>query len=274
MRKRTISSIIYLLIVIPCIYFSHTPLFLAFVLFLSVGSVFEMLKCNNLQHNVGISIACYLVAGLPILPRLLGAQRCYGLIFPLIFVCAFILLSVYTLMRNKPDIWKTFSTWLFSMYAIAGYTSLVLLTELREGAWHIMFLTFLASWITDTFALLTGMLLGKHKLLPSVSPKKTVEGAIGGSIFCILFFLLYAFLLERFLNIEMPSYLLMAVCGFVCSVVAIIGDLIFSAVKRAAGIKDFGNLMPGHGGILDRFDSLISISIVLLMFISITNIFN
>ena len=97
--------------------------------------------------------------------------------------------------------------------------------------------------------------------------------AIGGSIFCILFFILYAFLLESFFDFEIGSYLMIAICGLLCSFVAIIGDLVFSAVKRASGIKDFGKLMPGHGGILDRFDSLISISIVLLMFISLTNMF-
>jgi phosphatidate cytidylyltransferase len=89
----------------------------------------------------------------------------------------------------------------------------------------------------------------------------------------VLFFILYAFLLDRFFNFEIGSYWMIAICGFVCSLVAIVGDLVFSAVKRASGIKDFGNLMPGHGGILDRFDSLVSISIVLLMFVSITKIF-
>lgn len=273
MLVRTISSIVFLLIVVPCILFSSTPLFIAFVLFLSAGAVYEMLKCNGLNRNPCIALATYLLAFIPVLPRLLGTDCFYRIVFSLIFVCAFIILAVYTFMNNKPDIGKTVSSWFFSMYAIAGFTSLVLLTELRDGAWHIMFLPFLASWITDTFALLTGMLFGKHKLLPSVSPKKTIEGAIGGSVFCVLFFVFYAYLLERFFDFEIDSYLMIALCGLVCSLVAIVGDLLFSAVKRASGIKDFGNLMPGHGGILDRFDSLVSISIVLLMFISITNIF-
>lgn len=273
MLVRTISSIVFLLIVVPCILFSDTPLFIAFALFLAIGSVYEMLKCNGLHKNIGIAIATYLLSAIPALPRLLGTEVFYRIAFPLIFVCAFVLLTVYTLMKNKPDLGKTITAWFFSAYAIVGFTSLVLLTELKDGSWHIMFLPFLASWITDTFALLTGMFFGKHKLLPSVSPKKTVEGAIGGSIFCILFFILYAFLLESFFDFEIGSYLMIAICGLLCSFVAIIGDLVFSAVKRASGIKDFGKLMPGHGGILDRFDSLISISIVLLMFISLTNMF-
>ena len=273
MLVRTISAIIYLLIVFPCIYFADTPVFVIFALLLSLGSAYEMLKCNSLHKNVGIAAATYLVAILPILPRLLGVTLFYQIAFSFIFVCAFLVLSVYTFMMNKPEIGKLATTWLFTVYASVGYTALVLLTELCEGKWYIMFLPFLAAWITDTFALLTGMLLGKHKLLPSVSPKKTIEGAIGGSVFCVLFFLLYAFLLNSFFDYEIGAYWMVALCGFVCSLVAIVGDLLFSAVKRATGIKDFGKIMPGHGGILDRFDSTISISIVLLMFFTITNLF-
>ena len=274
MIVRTISAIVYLLIVFPCIYFSSTPAFIVFAFLLAFRSAYEMLKCNELHKNVGISIATYLVTVLPILPRLLGLGLFNKLALPYAFVCAFIALSIYTFMKNKPEIGKLCTTYLFSVYASAGFTSLVLLTEFCDGKWYYMFLAFLASWITDTFALLTGMLFGKHKLLPAVSPKKTVEGAIGGSVFCILFFVLYAYLLERFFDFELSAYWLVALCGFVCSIVAIIGDLLFSAVKRASGIKDFGRLMPGHGGILDRFDSLISISIVLYLFISITKIFS
>ena len=273
MLVRTISAIIYLLIVFPCIYFADTPVFVIFALLLSLGSAYEMLKCNSLHTRIGIAAATYFVSMLPILPRLLGVNLFYQIAFSFIFVCAFLVLSVYTFMKNKPEIGKLATTWMFSVYASVGYTALILLTELCEGKWYIMFLAFLAAWITDTFALLTGILLGKHKLLPSVSPKKTIEGAIGGSVFCVLFFLLYAFLLNKFFDYELGAYWMVALCGFICSLVAIVGDLLFSAVKRATGIKDFGKIMPGHGGILDRFDSAISISIALLMFFTITNLF-
>lgn len=273
MLVRTISSIVFLLIVLPCIYFSSTPLFIALLVFLSARAIYEMLRCNNLHKNAALSIPMYLLAVLPILARYSFEGDFYKLAFPLIFACNFLVFSVYTFLKNKPELGKVLSAWALSLYAVAGFTSMVLLTDITGGAWHIMFFAFIASWGTDSCALGFGMLFGKHKLLPSVSPKKTIEGAIGGVLSCIGFFLLYAKLLETFLDYNIQSYLLIALCGLICGIVAVIGDLLFSAIKRASDIKDFGKLIPGHGGVLDRFDSLISIAIVLLLFVSITNIF-
>ena len=273
MLVRVLSSIVFLLVVLPCIYFSGTPLFVAFTVFLSVRAVYEMLRCNSLHKNVALSAPMYLISAMPILARYLESEVFYRLIFPIIFFCSFLVLSVYTFLKNKPEIGKVIASWFFSLYATAGFTALVLLADIRGGAWHIMFFGFIAAWVTDSCALITGMLFGKHKLLPSVSPKKTIEGAVGGTVFCVAAFVLYAVLLENVFDYQIDSYVMIGVCGLVCAIVAIIGDLLFSAVKRASNIKDFGRLMPGHGGVLDRFDSLISISIVLLMFISATNIF-
>ena len=274
MLVRTISSVVFLLIILPCIYFSSTPLFIALAVFLSAASVFEMLKCNGLHKSVALSIPMYLVSFAPILARYLPSDYFYKLIFPIVFVLSFAVMTVYTFLKDKPELGKVISTWFISLYATAGFTSLVLLADISDnGSWYIMFFAFAAAWVTDSCALICGMLFGKHKLLPSVSPKKTVEGAIGGVLFCIVAFLLYAKIIENAFQFEISSYLLIAVCGLVCGIVAVIGDLLFSAIKRASGIKDFGNIMPGHGGVLDRFDSVISISLVLLLFISITNIF-
>lgn len=274
MLVRTISSVVFLLVILPCIYFSSTPLFIALTVFLSAASVYEMLKCNGLGKKIGLSVPMYLVALIPILARCLSIDYFYKLIFPIIFVLSFAVMTVYTFLTDKPELGKVISTWFVSLYATAGFTSLVLLADISEkDSWHIMFFAFAAAWVTDSCALICGMLFGKHKLLPSVSPKKTVEGAVGGVSFCIAAFLLYAKILESAFQFEIASYILIAVCGLICGIVAVIGDLLFSAIKRASGIKDFGNIMPGHGGVLDRFDSVISISLVLLLFISITNIF-
>lgn len=274
MLVRTISSVVFLLIILPCIYFASTPLFIALAVFLSVASVYEMLKCNALHKKLSLALPMYLVSIFPVLARYLSTDLFYKLIFPIIFVLSFAVMSVYTFIADKPEFGKVASTWFVSLYATAGFTSLVLLADIADNStWHVMFFAFAAAWVTDSCALICGMLFGKHKLLPSVSPKKTIEGAIGGVLFCVAAFLLYAKLLESFFDYTIESYVMIAVCGLVSGIVAVIGDLIFSAIKRSSGIKDFGNLMPGHGGVLDRFDSVISISLVLLLFISITNLF-
>ncbi|MDN5353170.1 MAG: phosphatidate cytidylyltransferase, partial [Clostridiales bacterium] len=110
---------------------------------------------------------------------------------------------------------------------------------------------FIIAFSTDTFAYAVGRLFGKTPLIPEVSPKKTVEGAIGGVIFCLIFSYLYAVLFN-------PSFQFYAIfLGLTGSILSQVGDLMASKIKRVFGLKDFGKIMPGHGGILDRIDSLI-----------------
>ncbi len=117
-------------------------------------------------------------------------------------------------------------------------------------------LIFLASWGSDTCAYCVGMLLGKHKMAPILSPKKSIEGAIGGFVGAALFGCLFAFVLNKmgYGTHSLPRY------GIICAVgalISMIGDLAASGIKRNHNVKDYGHLIPGHGGILDRFDSVI-----------------
>ena len=128
-------------------------------------------------------------------------------------------------------------------------------------------LAFMIAWATDTFAFATGKLFGKHKLIPEISPKKTVEGAIGGIVFATLAFLLYGFGVELFTDLT-ANYLVLAISGAILAVISQIGDLIASLIKREHGVKDYSNLLPGHGGIMDRFDSILAVSTPLI-FISL-----
>lgn len=122
---------------------------------------------------------------------------------------------------------------------------------------YLVWLIFLSSWGCDTSAYCTGMLFGKHKLAPILSPKKSIEGAVGGVIGAGLLGVLYACLFGgRMLEIENPQL----ACGAACAIAAVIsqiGDLAASAIKRNHDVKDYGHLIPGHGGVLDRFDSVI-----------------
>ena len=138
-----------------------------------------------------------------------------------------------------------------------GHILLTSNLQLNVGIW----LIFIIAWATDTFAYFTGYFLGKNKLCPTISPKKTVEGAIGGiigsTVSCIVFSMYF---------IE-ANLIYVALLGSIGSVIAQMGDLFASKIKRYIGIKDFGNIMPGHGGILDRFDSIIFVAPIVYYFL-------
>lgn len=137
--------------------------------------------------------------------------------------------------------------------------ALVRLRGLDGGVFYVM-VAFILSMVPDTGAYFVGRALGKHKLAPVVSPKKTVEGAVGGVVVTVAFMCLYTLLLNKCFGFTQVNYLYAAIYGVVGSVASIIGDLTLSVVKRQVGIKDYGNLFPGHGGILDRFDSTMMVA--------------
>ena len=131
-------------------------------------------------------------------------------------------------------------------------------TGFRAGQFLIL-LPLLAAWGADTCALFAGMLFGRRKLAPVVSPKKTVEGAVGGVVGGAMLVLLAATLMNVLLDMEIPVWAAL-VMGGVGAVLGEIGDLSFSVIKRQTGIKDYGHIFPGHGGVLDRFDSVLFVA--------------
>jgi len=132
---------------------------------------------------------------------------------------------------------------------------------------------FIGAWVTDTFAYFTGMLLGKHKLIPDVSPKKTVEGSIGGTLFCAVAFVVFGVITNTWFGTD-ANFLLLAIGGVFIAVIAQIGDLIMSVIKRHYGIKDYGKIFPGHGGMLDRFDSVLIVSLGLAVMCMLVSLFD
>ena len=129
-----------------------------------------------------------------------------------------------------------------------------------DGGEYFILVAFVLSMVADSGAYFVGRSLGKHKLAPVVSPKKTVEGAIGGMIVNILGMMLYTFILSECFGFTQVNYFYAAIYGVLGAAASIIGDLTLSVVKRQVGIKDYGNLFPGHGGILDRFDSTMMVA--------------
>ena len=123
----------------------------------------------------------------------------------------------------------------------------------------LMLLPFVAAFLSDTGAYFIGCAWGKHKLAPIISPKKSIEGMLGGIVFAVLGMLLYSWILSLVTGLQ-ANYLYAVIYGLLGALAGVFGDLCFSAIKRQTGIKDYGSIIPGHGGILDRFDSVILVA--------------
>ena len=145
----------------------------------------------------------------------------------------------------------------FGLFYVAFMLSYVYQIRMLPQGAFLVWLVFICSWGCDTCAYCVGMLFGKHKMAPKLSPKKSVEGAVGGVVGAALLGVLYAFAMNRFVPGAEADALQYAILCAVGALISMVGDLAASAIKRNHDIKDYGNLIPGHGGILDRFDSVI-----------------
>ncbi len=143
-------------------------------------------------------------------------------------------------------------------YVTIFFAHMFLIRSLELGS-ILIWILFVSCWSTDSFAYFCGRAFGKHKLCPKISPKKTIEGAVGGVLACIIFALGYLAIVAK-INGMTVNYLNGVILALLASVFSQIGDLVASRIKREYDVKDFGNLIPGHGGILDRFDSALLIS--------------
>lgn len=182
-----------------------------------------------------------------------------------IFVIIFIACIFIVFFHHRYNINDLGITFFGIFYVVFLFAFLILTRYLADGEYFI-WLIFIGAWVTDTFAYFTGKALGKKKLLPAISPKKTVEGSIGGIAGCVAVTAIYGVLISKYVN-YMPLYHYIMI-GILSGIVSQIGDLSASAIKRHTGIKDYGNIVPGHGGILDRFDSILFIAPMVYFYIS------
>ncbi|ABR48835.1 phosphatidate cytidylyltransferase [Alkaliphilus metalliredigens QYMF] len=182
-----------------------------------------------------------------------------GSFFLPIIVLSILTLSVIGVLNIKYNFIDSIIT-LYGMIYVVGFLGHIILTHNQENN-VIIWLIFLTAWGTDTFAYFSGYLFGKTKLCPLISPKKTIEGAIGGILGSMITSGIFAYFF-------IPEALIpIIILGFIGSIFSQIGDLTASKIKRYIGIKDFGNIMPGHGGVLDRFDSIIFTAPVVYYFL-------
>ena len=278
MKKRIITSIVAIAVLLPVLIFADYPVLPIAVALCSVIAVYEMLKCLGLSKSVAVGAPFYFLAILmPVAIRCMPAHLLTSTALGAIVLLPIYLFSVAVFSHGKYSV-QGLGTAMFSLvYILMGFNAIVYVHDYEPGGEYIYLIAFLGAWITDIFAYFCGMLLGrggKHKLIPDVSPKKTVEGSIGGIVFCVLAMILFGVIVERWIPSSRSNVLIFVVGGIVFSVVAQIGDLSMSVIKRHYGIKDYGKLFPGHGGVLDRFDSVLAVSSVLLVFCTFFNFFS
>ena len=144
----------------------------------------------------------------------------------------------------------------FGLFYVAVMLSYVYQIRTLTNGVYLAFLIFICSWGCDTCAYCVGVLFGKHKMAPVLSPKKSIEGAVGGVVGTALLTVLYTYVFRAQMGLGLRSIVVLAIISMIAALISMVGDLTASAIKRNYDIKDYGTLIPGHGGIMDRFDSM------------------
>lgn len=264
MTKRVLSAILLVAIFVPLLCIGGLP-FTILMTILGVMGLYELIHIKESKKKLPliIKIFSYLMVAFFTLTTTSVIDFQYSLDYRVMSIIIFAFLSPLVFINNREKYSVNDALYLISAVLFIGLSFNLLIATRTYNLNYLIYL-FLITTITDTFALFTGMLVGKHKFT-SISPKKTIEGLIGGTFMGT--FVGVAFY-HTVINPSMSLLFIIFITMFL-SLIGQLGDLVFSAIKRYYDKKDFSDLIPGHGGILDRFDSII---FVVLAFIIVLDI--
>ena len=266
MLKRVISGICLVAIAAPALYFGGWFLY-ALCLVISLVGNFELLRVAGLEKSpLGI---CAYVAAIAYYMTLLSSDHRYSILVLVVAFLAQMSVYVFTFPKYKAEnvMWSFFGIIYVTMMLAYIYE-----TRTLDNGVYLVWLIFVSSWGNDTFAYFTGLFFSSRRRHTRLSPKKSVEGAIGGIAGATILGIIYGRIVSaRMSEVIGSPVLTFAVASCVGAMLAIVGDLAASAIKRNYNVKDYGKLIPGHGGILDRFDSVIFTAPVVYWAIVIIN---
>ena len=257
MKQRVITAIGIGIVVIPIIALSEYIVYPIFLGIISAIAAWEMLRVFGFEKRFEISVPSYAIAGLlPVFAHsyFTGGNTKSYILFEGIVIFSFLLYLAVVCVAGKeivikrneerPDNGKqrilgftdVAAVFMAISYVAVSFTSMALTRYLKNGS-YVFGLVFVAAWVCDSFAYFTGRFFGKHKLAPHLSPKKTIEGSIGGIIFAILGCMLYGLIIEKAFEVD-ANYIALAIIGLILSIISQIGDLWASLIKREYGVKD------------------------------------
>ncbi|MDD5888953.1 MAG: phosphatidate cytidylyltransferase [bacterium] len=261
MKTRVISAILMIAIFVPLLIMGEVP-FAVFMTLLAVLGLYEIIHVRESERKFPtiVKIFAYLLVIFFTMSNFDSLQFVYSVDYRVIsfVIFAFLLPMIFIKDKKKYDLNDALFLIGIVVFLGLGFNLIILIRNFDIS--YVIYLLLITT-ITDTFALITGSLIGKHKLAPTISPNKTIEGSIGGSLMGTFVATAY------YMCVINPGASLVLVILITCllSCVGQVGDLAFSFIKREYGKKDFSNLIPGHGGILDRLDSLIFVVLVFIL---------
>lgn len=262
MKKRILVAVICVPLLLAVILFLPPIAFTALLMALCAIGAWELL------HPTGLTDNRYLIGCAMVMAALVPLWCYFGCAYgPMLAGLTVFSLCIFGgLLRFHASVTAQGMCATFFAGVVMPYffSALVRLLMMENGRMLIL-VPILIAFIADGGAYFAGRALGKHKLAPVISPKKTVEGLIGGYISAVAGMMIYCAVLQLFFD-RTVHYPAAVVCALVGGTVSVVGDLVFSVIKRQTGIKDYGNLIPGHGGVLDRFDSVTTVAPIMEAF--------
>lgn len=268
MLKRTVFGVLAAVFAIGIIALRNTPALVIVIAALTVMAAREIEKVVGIKNKAIYYVSLVFSGLVPFYYEYSAELADIGIVIPVTSVAVIYAVLLFMLMLTDFENTKfedVAAVLISTMFVPWAFSTLIMLNDMGStypeyydkyyGLFFILFGLF-AAWLTDTFAYFTGRFLGKHKMCPNISPKKTIEGAVGGVVGGVLSnVILFAVFDNFFFTVHTINYAEVIIISLVLSIIGMCGDLTASVIKRNFGVKDFGNILPGHGGVMDRFDS-------------------
>ncbi len=262
MKQRIVTAAILIVILFAALFFYYTPVFNVIVSIICMMATYEILHAYGLLQNIPLSIVNFVFSALVPFFMISGFSR---YVMPITFVYV-IAQFIVVIADSKRVMVSQVATMFFTTFVTSFAFSTIAYMKVvhPQHSMFYCFIMFIAAWITDSGAYFTGRFLGKHKMAPYISPHKTWEGAVGGVAASTAGAIIAGFVYQAICAANGMAvdihFVPLALTGCAASIIGELGDLSASCIKRQCKIKDFGSIMPGHGGILDRFDSLMFVA--------------